>query len=321
MKLSEKLKKQTTKHLIYRINELYHDFENKLYSQLHPEIFIEEKDVWEAYCKKFILNDKPFHILDYGTGTGFVASIICNHLKKSDSLICVDLSKEILKVCENNLSKLNPVCQLVFAKIDGENIPLENKSVDIITVNSVLHHLPDLSVFSNECFRVLKDNGLLIIAHEPNNDTKLPMFENLKLKLLQLINQPELVMLSLLEKFSFLEWILRKITSKINNYYFVRNKMLKDIAQILINENLIDYHLRGSEIQQLVDIHTENGFNIKYLTQEIFTNFELIESCTKNYTANDSTLARRINKKLQIKYPHKGLILSLVLKKRVDRFC
>ncbi|MHA1788791.1 MAG: methyltransferase domain-containing protein [Candidatus Helarchaeota archaeon] len=42
------------------------------------------------------------------------------------------------------------------------------KETEVITLNSVLHHIPDVDKFLSEVEELLVKDGLLIIAHEPN---------------------------------------------------------------------------------------------------------------------------------------------------------
>lgn len=48
-------------------------------------------------------------------------------------------------------------------KVDALNMPFENSSLDYIIVSNVLHHLAKPCVFMDECSRVLKKKGKLII--------------------------------------------------------------------------------------------------------------------------------------------------------------
>lgn len=47
--------------------------------------------------------------------------------------------------------------------LEKDNIPLEDKSVDFITMNAVLEHLQDPSKVFSESFRILKKGGLIFV--------------------------------------------------------------------------------------------------------------------------------------------------------------
>lgn len=315
MKLSKKIKSHITDKLIIRINELYHDLEHELYSIRHGEMFKKEKIHWKELSERYFNSSKAITWLDYGSGTGFVPLTIGGKVKKEDTLICSDLSNEILEICRKNLAKQNFNYAKKFIKIDGKNIPLQNNSLDIITVNSVLHHILDLNQYSREVFRCLKPNGKLIVVHEPNGEIKLNLFYRLQIRLISFIKNPQQFIFGLSEKFAFIEFLLRRILNKISKYYRKRNKMLDEIAYKLMSEGLIDFKLRGTAIQQLVDIHTDKGFFKKNLL-EIFKDFNLLEWQTYNFIEGTGKTVDKLNSKLQKKYPENGKTLLFVLEKK-----
>ncbi len=53
---------------------------------------------------------------------------------------------------------------MLFKVAGCENIPLENNSIDIMTVCAAFHHLPDVNAFAKEAARVVKPYGSLYIA-------------------------------------------------------------------------------------------------------------------------------------------------------------
>lgn len=46
-------------------------------------------------------------------------------------------------------------------------IPIKANSIDVITGRSVLHHFPNLDTIANECLRVLRPDGEIVISNEP----------------------------------------------------------------------------------------------------------------------------------------------------------
>ena len=264
MKLSRKTLDQIDSNLVQRINEIYHDLEAKRYEQRHKEMYVVEKRFWQGLADKYFVTDEPLVCLDYGTGTGLVPSVIGPLIKAEDTFVCADISVEMLKECERNVKACSCLCKLEFLKISGPRIPLSDHSVDVITMNSVLHHILDLKVFSEECTRALKPNGLLIASHEPNSSRHL--------------GKPRNFFYKLAEMSPFAEKIMRSVLSKVSPRWKLRNEMLLEIAEQLKKEGLIDYNLRGTEIQQIVDIHTHTGFNRESVISDIFPEFEMVES-------------------------------------------
>ncbi len=170
----------------------------------------------------------------------------------------------MLKECELNVKSHSASCNFEFLKIQGCHIPVPDRSIDVITMNSVLHHILDLREFSGECTRVLKSNGFLIASHEPNSSRQL--------------GKPKNILYKLAEVNSFAEKIMRSILSKIKPTWKLRNEMLLEIAEQLKKEGLIDYNLRGTEIQQIVDIQTHTGFSPDSVVSDIFPEFEMVEN-------------------------------------------
>ncbi len=65
-------------------------------------------------------------------------------------------------------------------KVDALNMPYENESLDFIVSSNMIHHLAQPTLFFNECLRVLKPSGKLLIQ-EVNGS----FFLRLILKLMQ----------------------------------------------------------------------------------------------------------------------------------------
>ena len=159
MRLSKRILQRLDADRVRRINEIYHNLENTGYDRLHEDIPQFEGRFWKDAAARYLDRNVPLVWLDYGTGTGFVPLAIAEHLKAPDTLICCDVSSEMLVVCEAKLKDKSLPCRCLFEKIEGTTIPAPSGSVDIISVNSVLHHMFDLAGFAAECERVLKPDG------------------------------------------------------------------------------------------------------------------------------------------------------------------
>lgn len=316
MKLSKRVTRKSDSQLVHRINELYHNLEGGCYDCRHDDIPHFDQAFWEKKAQEYLVKASPLVCLDYGTGTGFVPLVIGPYLKEQDCLICCDLSTEMLKVCEDKIKASPLCCECSFRKIDGPEIPIDNNSVDVITVNSVLHHIYDLGPFAKECERILKPGGILIVAHEPNKNTRLPFPGNALCVLATLIARPKSVFFRIAERIPLAESLMRRIVSKISKSYRRRNKMLGEIARRLREENLLDFDLRGTEIQQIIDFHTQYGFDAQELFQNIFTGFEPVEFETFNHLgfSTGGKWAQRIDGYIKKNWPNAGKGIRFVLK-------
>lgn len=95
---------------------------------------------------------------DIGAGTGFISEGL---LKKNVNVIAVDQSKEMLNLLENKLSNYQ---NIKCIQGSGENIPIENNSVDYVFANMFLHHVENPLVVIKEMERILKPGGKLVIT-------------------------------------------------------------------------------------------------------------------------------------------------------------
>ena len=92
--------------------------------------------------------------------------------------------------------------------------------------------------------------------------------------------------------------------------------MLRDIARQLRREGLIDYDLRGVEIQQLVDYHTKHGLRRRHLTEDVFRGFHVLEWHTYAHLGDltiRSPLTRALGQAMKKRWPTHGFQIAFVL--------
>jgi len=318
MRLPKRVLQKVDSQLASRINELYHDLENTCYDERHTNMAQSEQIFWENIAKEYLAKKEAIVCVDYGSGTGFVPLITGQYLKKEDSLVCSDISIEMVNACQANLEQISLVCKCSFLKIDANGIRVGDNSVDIITVNSVLHHVFDLNSLAKEFCRILKPGGTLIVAHEPNSGSKLPFPAKVIQLVAKLIFRPKSICFFLVENIPLLEGPARRVLSKVSKAYRRRNKMLTEITRQLKKEKLLDFDLRGTELQQIVDYHTQNGFDIAELLAGPFQKFELVEFQTYNHLgfASNKKVARSMDQYLRRHWPYGGKQLRFVLRCR-----
>jgi ubiquinone/menaquinone biosynthesis C-methylase UbiE len=303
---------------VLRVNEIYHDLENTAYSQKHPEIFLEEKDRWINLLSRIITpNHKPLTIVDIGSGTGFVSLQISTLLSPLDNLIVSDLSQGMLDACMAALAKTGCLCTITPLKLNGLTIGLEDRSVDIMTMNSVLHHIPDISSFFAEAKRILKPEGLIIIGHEPNRQ----YYSNKKLQILSktltVLFCPRIMVSSILTK-TFLIELFRRILARFSQSSAQHLALVQDLNKQLRKEGFIQEQLSAAQITQIVDIHSPNagrkldlkrGFVIQDIKETHLPTYSIFHQETYNHLGEISTrnaILRKIAKHLCQKYPESG---------------
>lgn len=153
-------------HVILKINEYHHDF----LDNYHEVNKIMHSMEWKNIL--FLLDHYQFewmHIVDLWTGTGFLPLLFLDNDIKFGRFSCTDISQNILDEAQKRIeSHWWFSDNFEFIKLVDQQLPFETWSVDVLMMNSVLHHLPDLEKFYQEASRILKKEWLLVICHEPN---------------------------------------------------------------------------------------------------------------------------------------------------------
>jgi len=240
---------------------------------------------------------------------------VCEYLGGGDTLICCDVSDEMLKVCQARLDSDGCPCLRSFRKIDGSTIPADDGSVDILSLNSVLHHIFDLPAFAAECARVLKPSGRLIVAHEPNRNTRLPPAGRLLRGLLRAVLRPKMLAFAVVERCPSAERLLRRLTSRTSERYRRRNEMLAEVARRIREEHILEFELRGTEVQQIVDYHSEQGFDRAQLLGQTFARFTPLEFQTYGHLGffPAGRVSRAAEHYLKTHWPDAGGAICFVL--------
>ncbi len=95
---------------------------------------------------------------DIGAGTGFITEGLIN---KNVKVIAVDQSKEMLNLLKTKFSNYK---DLKCIQGVGEDLPIEDNSVDYVFANMFLHHVENPSLVIKEMQRILKSGGKLVIT-------------------------------------------------------------------------------------------------------------------------------------------------------------
>ena len=103
---------------------------------------------------------KDMRILDIGTGPAAIP-LQLKQLYPSTCFIGLDISLDMLVMASNH-GKVDKV-PLDFLAGDGQCLPFESNTLDVITSFFALHHMDHPEKFLLEMDRVLKSNGSLLI--------------------------------------------------------------------------------------------------------------------------------------------------------------
>ena len=106
-------------------------------------------------------------ILDLGSGAGIDCFIASKLVGKEGSVVGVDMTDNMLQVANDSnklVSKNLGYNNVEFRKGYLEDIPAKNKTIDLITSNCVINVSENKSKVFSDIWRVLKDNGRLVIS-------------------------------------------------------------------------------------------------------------------------------------------------------------
>ncbi|HIA13890.1 MAG TPA: methyltransferase domain-containing protein [Nitrospirales bacterium] len=106
-------------------------------------------------------------IVDLGSGGGIDCFVAARKTGCSGRVIGVDMTDSMLQVAERNRP---PVSELLgydiveFRKGYLEEIPVQDKTADLVTSNCVINLSPDKKAVFSEIWRILKDGGRTVIS-------------------------------------------------------------------------------------------------------------------------------------------------------------
>ena len=305
---------------VKRVNEVYHDIESEVYRNRHPEIYQEEALRWEEIGRKYFVRPDPLTVLDIGTGVGFVPLTIAKYLKPADLVICSDISEKMLDLARDNLSRYTGI-KKQFIKADALEIAHRCSKADIITMNSVLHHLPDYEEVLSGLAEIVKPDGYMMIMHERNQ---------------RFGNAPSLLLKSYR--------MLRSVVSK--GYHFVhrlgqrgmrlagldhedttKKDFYERVQRAILDSKVCDSRLSIEQINAIVDIHDPDeggtGFDPYILHEKYFGDYRIAELFFDKFLGpwvetTHSALNRYLSSVIEKTHPDSGAIFGLILQRKTQ---
>lgn len=100
---------------------------------------------------------KDLRVLDLGCNCGYGTYHLSN---SSKTVIGVDISEKAIAAAQCKFI----ACNMQFRLVNGITLPFEDDQFDMVTSFQVLEHIPDYNAHFQEIIRVIRDDGLLIIA-------------------------------------------------------------------------------------------------------------------------------------------------------------
>lgn len=118
----------------------------------------------DSYLERLFKNlpfKKQAVVLDIATGDGYIALALA---KKGYTVISLDLTLSLLLKLQKEAKKQKIADKILFVCAEATSLPIRNNSIDIVTANAIIEHIPEEKVFINEIGRVSKKNSGLMIA-------------------------------------------------------------------------------------------------------------------------------------------------------------
>jgi ubiquinone/menaquinone biosynthesis C-methylase UbiE len=299
-------------HLITTVNKVFHDIEAESYVDRHPEIYEYEATQWRELLLPLLLDYRAerqdgITLLDIGTGIGFVPASISTLLSARDTVVFSDISNGMLQKADEYCKKYS--FNKVFTVVDEQYSQIADASIDIVTLNSVLHHIATPQVLFTQIDRVLRPGGIVIVKHEPN----ILFGESLILRNIYALLK-----------------MIRPAGKSVKVADSLDDVLLKQVATKLRDEENIEFipALTKLELQQIVDIHSptagggldlERGFNPLQFCIVHFRTYKMLRMKTYGYFGkirDDKNFIRKIcSIVLKTMLPNRGYFFDIVIKK------
>jgi len=149
---------------VKRANIRHHNVEAEFFERVHPEgsSLYERTQVSRSLAYIAKKSNDRFLCVDVGCGTGFVTSFVLPLYKV---VVATDISRRMLEVARKRLGCLG---SLNLVLCDAEFLPIKDGVADLVSISSVLHHLPKPFNCLREVSRVLKKGGFVYVTREPS---------------------------------------------------------------------------------------------------------------------------------------------------------
>ena len=102
-------------------------------------------------------------VLDLGSGGGIDVFLAANKVGENGKVIGVDMTREMVSTAIKNAAD-GGYKNVEFKLGEIEDLPIEDNSIDVIISNCVINLTPDKSAAYKEAFRVLKQDGRILVS-------------------------------------------------------------------------------------------------------------------------------------------------------------
>lgn len=138
--------------------KLENDYE-RMVPEFHSGRLIYAEHLTRYLAAKPAIKDKI--VLDIASGSGYGTKLLADSAK---FVYGVDVNEVAINYSKENYSANN----VEYLVGDGESIPLDDNSIDVVITFETIEHIKDYKKFLDEVDRVLKPDGLAIVS-TPND--------------------------------------------------------------------------------------------------------------------------------------------------------
>lgn len=114
---------------------------------------------WEGLCRAVLQLAPPGRYADLGIGDGQLTLMLA---QVADSVTAVDHSPEMLRQLELRAKRVG-LDNIESVEGEIEELPLEDKSYDVVVLSQALHHAQSPALALREAHRILKPAGNLLV--------------------------------------------------------------------------------------------------------------------------------------------------------------
>ena len=127
--------------------------------------------LWRKKMAAFLPEKQQLSLLDCATGTADQLLAFMRYSQKITSAIGVDLSQEMLQIANKKIKKKGFDSCISLQEASLLDLPFENHCFDCVSISFGIRNVMDVNKALQECFRVLKPQGRLLILEGavPNN--------------------------------------------------------------------------------------------------------------------------------------------------------
>lgn len=110
-------------------------------------------------------------VVDIGSGNAKIPLTMCSLLPPTVAVCAIEMSAEMLAVAARNRARAR-ASQLQLLAADAKSLPFADRSVAMVTSNSLIHHIPDPRDVFREIARISRSGAPILIRDLFRPDTQ-----------------------------------------------------------------------------------------------------------------------------------------------------